>query len=456
MLQLSKRNINYDLKLTDYNATKSILDQKKSKVMMRLLLTLSALLLIVLFLPWNQNIRAKGYVTTLRPDQRPQTINSVIAGKIEKWFVAEGDFVKKGDTIVFLSEIKNEYFDPSLLTNVEGQIKAKEMTVNSYMEKVKALDNQIDALVRNSQLKLQQYKNKLEQARLAVSSDSMDLEAAKINKSIALKQKDRIEELYNKGLKSLTDLENKKLSLQKTEAEYISKKNKYLKSQNELINAEVEIYSVQAKFKDDIAKAESNKYTAMSSMYDAEATVTKLQNQYMNYSIRSGYYYITAPQDGYIMQGISNGIGEIIKEGAPIVSIVPINIDFAVEMYVNPMDMPLVRKGQEVRIQFDGWPAIVFSGWPGSSYGTFGGEIYAIDNNISKNGKYRVLVKADMEEKAWPQEIRVGAGTKTFTILNEVPVAYELWRQLNGFPPDYYDEKLVHTEKSESHVKEQK
>jgi multidrug efflux pump subunit AcrA (membrane-fusion protein) len=57
-------------------------------------------LIVFLFLPWTQNISATGNVTTLYQDQRPQQMNSIIAGRIVKWFVREGDFVKKGDTIV--------------------------------------------------------------------------------------------------------------------------------------------------------------------------------------------------------------------------------------------------------------------------------------------------------------------------------------------------------------------
>ena len=48
-----------------------------------------------LFLPWTQNISGSGSVTTLKPDQRPQTVHNTIAGKIEKWYVQEGDYVKK-------------------------------------------------------------------------------------------------------------------------------------------------------------------------------------------------------------------------------------------------------------------------------------------------------------------------------------------------------------------------
>lgn len=397
-----------------------------------------ALSILLMFLPWTQNIQSRGFVTTLTPDQKPQTIHSIIPGRIEKWFVREGDFVEKGDTILFLSEIKDEYFDPNLLERTQEQLAAKEMSVDAYMQKVKSLDQQIDALNQTGKIKLEQAKNKLKQSRLKVSSDSIEFEAAKTNIRIAENQLGRMEQLYSEGLKSLTDLEQKRLSLQKAQAELISKENDLLASQNEVLNAKVELVSTQAQYRDKVNKAESDKFEAMSAMYEAEAVVTKLQNQYMNYSVRTGMYYVTAPQNGYITKVIQFGIGETVKEGAALVSVMPADYDLAVEIYVKPIDLPLVSKGNKVRLQFDGWPAIVFSGWPQTSYGTYGGEVFAIDNFISPNGLYRVLVKPDPNDHPWPDALRVGAGASGMMLLKDVFVGYELWRKINGFPPDFY------------------
>lgn len=442
MLNISEKSIQDKINADDIPALKKVEAKKSGRVFLRLTLIFFGLLIIIMFLPWTQNIRGTGNVTTLRPDERPQTIHSIIAGRIEKWYVREGDFVNKGDTIMFISEIKDEYFDPELLVRTEQQLKSKEMSVQSYMEKIKSLDNQIDALSKTSQLKLEQAKNKKRQARLKVKSDSMDFQAAKINFDISNDQFKRYEKLHEDGLKSQTDLENRRLKMQESQAKMISAENKLLSSRNELINANVELSSIQAQYKDQISKAESDKFTAMSSMYDAEAVVTKLQNQYMNYSVRTGMYYITAPQDGYVTKAIQSGIGETIKEGEEIVSIMPSKYTLAVEMYISPIDLPLVTLGQHVRIQFDGWPAIVFSGWPNTSYGTYGGEIVAIDNFISPNGKYRVLVAQDPDDHPWPDALRVGAGATSMILLGDVPIWFEVWRKINGFPPNYYKNTL--------------
>lgn len=424
--------------LTRFKATKRVFHRKHYKHFNRFLLAFSALGLIILFLPWTQNVTGKGFVTTLTPDQRPQTIQSPIPGRIEKWYVREGDFVEKGDTILHISEIKNEYFDPLLVERTGIQIKAKAMAVTSYQEKVKALDTQIAALIQERVLKLEQARNKLLQAKLKVQSDSIDLEAAKTNITIAERQFDRTTQLEAEGLKAVTDVEEKRLKLQETQAKLISQENKLLATKNEVLNAQVEITRVQAEYTDKISKAQSDKYTAKSSQFDSEAQVTKLENEFSNYSIRNDLYYIRAPQNGYINRAIQGGIGETFKEGDRLVGIMPANIDMAVETFVDPLDLPLMHLGEKVRIQFDGWPAIVFSGWPNVSYGTYGGIVVAVETFISDNGKYRMLLAPDEEDHEWPEDLRAGSGANTIALLDDVPIWFELWRQLNGFPPNYY------------------
>ena len=115
----------------------------------------------------------------------------------------------------------------------------------------------------------------------------------------------------------------------------------------------------------------------------------------------------------------------------------------AVEMFVKPIDLPLIEMGRTVNFIFDGWPAFVFSGWPNLTFGTFEGKVVAIDNNIGKEGRFRILVAADETHKSWPDALRPGGGAQSVALLNDVPLWYELWRQLNGFPPDFYETEKV-------------
>ncbi|MFD2432325.1 HlyD family secretion protein [Mesonia maritima] len=451
MLNLNNRDDIDDgeVNFSKFTAYSSIVKKQTHSLLSRILLGVSIFLLIVLFLPWTQTIESKGYVTTLSPDQRPQTLQSPIPGQIEKWFVQEGDFVKKGDTILQINEVKNEYFDPLLIERTDSQINSKTSSAESYADKVKALQNQLKATRQERALKLEQTRNKRKQAELKIKSDSIALEAERVNLSIAEKQYNRIEELYEEGLKSRLDFEQKQSKLQETQAKVIEYENNLLSSKNELLNAVMEINRIQAEYENKISKIQSEISSTLSTQFDTEAQVSKLQSTRSNYEVRKGLYYVRAPQDGYINKAIISGIGETFKEGQKLVNIMPANFNIAVETYIRPIDLPLINKGDHVQIQFDGWPAIVFSGWPNASYGTYGGKVVAIENFISDNGKYRILLKPDPKhDKDWPEALRVGSGARTLALLDDVPVWYEIWRKLNSFPPNYYQQKEKSSEES--------
>lgn len=441
MLNVSKNTVKDRIDLSSFESYKLTIPNNESRKRVRILLYSMLVGFVILFLPWTQNFRSRGMLTALKPEHRPQTVHSIIPGRIEKWYVQEGEFVNKGDTILFISEIKDEYMDPELLDRTKLQVDAKFLSVRSYEEKVKAQENQIGALTQNNKLRLEQARNRLQQAQLSIMSDSIMLEAEKLNLSVAEVQFERMENLYEQGLKSLTELEQRKIKLQETLAKRISAENKLLSSKNDLLTAQIELNAIDNDFQDKLAKVNADRYTALSDQYDAEATLTKLENQLSNYTVRSGMYYVLAPQSGYVTQAIQVGLGETIKEGAEIVSIMPDDYSLAVELYIAPIDLPLVKTGNRVRFIFDGWPAIVFSGWPQLSNGTFGGVVYAIDNFTSKNNMYRILVVPDPDEEPWPEAIRPGSGADGIALLNDVPVWYEIWRQMNGFPADFYNLK---------------
>jgi multidrug resistance efflux pump len=438
MLNISHNSVTSKINKNTYSTLKAVEAKTTRKVWLKIIRWSIIILFIIAILPWTQNIRTQGSITTLTPDHRPQEIQSVISGRIDEWKVKEGDHVKKGDTIVIISEIKDAYFDDQLLNRTENQLELKKKSVGSYEQKIDAQNTQLDMLLQRRNLERNKAKIKIQQTKLKIQNDSIAYKAAVIDNNIAQYQYQRLDSLYQKGLKSLTDLETRRLKAQQAQAKEVAAKNKWLNSKNELNNLQIELNNIVAKFDTDYAKTLSEKYTTETAKFDTETMVNKLENQYSNYEVRQGFYIITAPQDGYVTKLLVQGIGETIKEGDPILSFMPDNHDLAVEIYVDPIDLPLIHVDEHVRLQFDGWPAIVFSGWPGASYGTYGGKIYAIDQFISPNGKYRVLVQPDETDHKWPEALRVGGGTKAMILLNDVPIYYELWRNINGFPPNFY------------------
>lgn len=418
---------------------------KKSNVAKWFLFTFLAFVFIM-FLPWTQNIKTQGNVNTLFQEQRPQKLNSPIPGRIIKWYVKNGDVVKKGDTILQISEIKDDYLDPLLVERTQEQVQAKKGVREYYNAKISTTENQIAAITAAKDLKLNQIKIKIAQLQNKLKAEQAELTAVNNELKIAQDQLNRQNKMYEEGLVSLTQLQQRNVSYQNALAKKTSAENKLAQTQQEIAAQNIEQNAVIQEYTEKLSKTEGERFQSMGQVAGSTGDIAKLENQVATYKVRKGLYYILATQDGQITQLTKAGIGEIVKDAETIGIIVPKNIDYIAEIYVKPVDLPLIRENQKVMLTFDGFPAIVFSGWPNSSYGTFSGKIIAIENSISENGLFKAIVAEDKTQKRWPPNMKIGTGASGIAILNDVPIWYEIWRNINGFPPDYYQ---VNTQKNE-------
>jgi hypothetical protein len=238
--------------------------------------------------------------------------------------------------------------------------------------------------------------------------------------------------------------------MQNAFAKKTTAENKVNQTLQEIANAQIELRGVDQEYREKINKAEGERFQSLGQVETNKGDIAKLENQVTNYTLRNGMYYIIAPQAGQIIQATKSGIGEIIKEGEDLLTIVPNNTNVAVEIFVRPVDLPLIVPGEDVRLIFDGYPVILFAGgWPNQSFGTFPGKIRAVENTINDQGLFRVIVEEDPKGKRWPKQLRIGAGAQGIALLNDVPLWYELWRNINGFPADYYTGKTVKKQKNE-------
>jgi multidrug efflux pump subunit AcrA (membrane-fusion protein) len=424
-----------------------------SRKMGRVLLVIGIAFLVILFLPWRQTIEGFGTLTALTPQDRPQNIQNQIAGRIEHWNVREGQLVRRGDTLLMLSEVKDEYFDPNLPQRLREQLAAKQGNVQAYQAKINATDQQIAALRATLEVQLDAARNKVEQAQNYLNSDRADLVAITNFYETSRARLLRYEEGYKNGLFSLTDIETRRLKLQEDLAKVTSQRNKVNSSIQFLANARIELANLRAKYGQDLAKANADRSTAVANRETYEGEVAATRNKIANVQVRRDLYIVRAPQTGYIVRALKAGIGETIKEGESIATLQPEAPALAAEIYVRAMDVPLIQRGRTVRLQFEGFPAIQFSGWPSAAVGTFGGEVTVIDVVNSPGGKYRLLVRPTQPlpgDKTWPKQLRVGSGVQGWVILDSVPVWYEIWRQLNGFPPTLSTEPNVTPTKGET------
>lgn len=228
----------------------------------------------------------------------------------------------------------------------------------------------------------------LERIRAERDAKKRKMQVAQIASETASINYQRQEELFKKGLSSRRDFEEAKIEYKKL-----------------------------------LAASEA----AASELAESETKLSRQENQ-----------IIYAPKDGVVLRVLSGNSATMVKAGDKLATFAPDLNDPAIELYVSSNDIPLIYEGRKVRLQFEGWPAIQFSGWPSLAIGTFGGVVTAVDSSISENGKFRVIIKkADGEN--WPDQKFLRHGTKAYgwILLNNVRLGYEIWRQINSFPPEF-------------------
>lgn len=406
-------------------------------------LVLLGVFIIFLFLPWTQNIRSKGYVTTLYQADRPQELVSQIPGKIMKWYVKEGDMVNAGDTILLLGEIKDEYLDPNIIPKTDIQIDQNKEKAKFYSGKIGTSEEQITYLEGQRELKMDALKNKRTQIERKIQAKEAELEAARIDVKQSTEQIERAKIMLDQEAISKFEYERRNATNQKALAVFTEKQNDLDNLKQDLIINRLDIENTIQEYSEKITKAQGDIFASSSEVAAAKEKIADLSIKRENLENRAQYYYLVAPQKGQVIQAKKAGIGEIIKQGDVVVQIVPQDVELAVEIFVEPFDLPLLSVGQKAMFIFDGFPAVVFSGWPSASIGTFAGKVIAVETNRNSSGKFRVLLVQDPNERKWPPLLRVGAGTMSFALLKDVPVWFEIWRNINGFPPEFYKPEVA-------------
>jgi len=380
-----------------------------------LLLGFVALMVGLLFLPWRQFVGGSGRVIAFNPLDRRINVEAQVSGRVKHLHVGEGQRVKKGDVIV---EIQDN--DPNLIANLKAQREAIESRRDFALGRVESLIAQIT----------QQELAKTQ----AIDSAQQRVAAAKITAETAVLNFTRTEALHAKGLASQRDFELATLARDSSSADLKSAAATLKRTSND--------------FDGTIASTHASKGSAHSEVAGAERDLSVIDVQ-INQNLRQ---IVDAPRDGIVLQ-VAATDGTYLRPGSLICVIIPETDSRFVEVWLDGNDMPLIHSrkddqpGSSVRIAFEGWPAVQAIGWPNLAIGTFGGEVVFVDATDDGKGKFRVVVAPQNDivdrgdgpvEVAWPDKdrwLRQGVRTNAWVLLNEVPLWFEVWRQINGFPP---------------------
>ena len=385
------------------------------------------------FFPYGQSFKGLGNVLALDPQERPQPILSPSEGVVSfvESGIREGSYVEKGQLVLRLTP-----FAAGGVDQILSQVQATESALVSQLlaydvakQNVFLQESSGRSLMQSIVQAVQASKEKWEQAKNEVVVLQAELEDKQNQLRIA-------EEVVSRGLVSREELFSKR---QAAEAQY----NKTLKAEN----AEQEAFATLRSKEDELESKKEDinikNREAKQKEYSEEQKVQSIQknlSELRNKSDEFNRLEVVAPRAGYIQQWYGLEGSDAIKKGDQLFVLVPDTTELAVEMKVSGNDMPLIQVGDRVRLQFEGWPAVQFVGWPSVAVGTFGGKVNRVFPTDDGLGNFRVVVTPDNHfdrEDGWPDNryLRQGVRANGWVLLKQVPLGYEIWRQLNGFPP---------------------
>jgi multidrug resistance efflux pump len=423
-----------------------------------LIVALGITIVLMAFAPWQQSVTGTGSVVAYAPDERQQTIEAPIKGRVVRWGegLVENARVSEGEFLVEIQDLDAAYqgrLESQLRNSEESLAAAKEHLRTSTQvreasqaiipfiesqrqayERVKAQTELAqDAFVEMAEEKVRAEQQQLIEYLAAIPQIQQEAERTRTLHAEGNISLQKLQEIERKLAEAQAKVKRSEAYVSSAEAELEGKKReRHAKVDKAQIEIDYAIGTLQ-KANGDISKAESEIAKSRSELAKADKELTELQIKVA----RQATQVVTSPIDGYLVKITPAVGGGMLKEGDPLCTIVPETQERAVQLWLDGNDIPLVRPGRHARLQFEGWPAVQFSGWPSIAVGTFGGEIASMDASDNGAGKFRVLILPDKSDRPWPEDryLRQGVRANGWVLLDRVPLWFEVWRRLNGFPP---------------------
>lgn len=408
-----------------------------------LLLLLLAITLSLFYVPWQQSVTGYGRVIVFSPMDRPQSIEAQIPGRLVKWNIVEGQTVKAGDVLAELEDIDSKFLADDQVQRMQAQRGFTQSGLTQTNAREAALQAQLADLESSRQLAIPAAEQRARQAEDNVRQAEQNVEQAKqavVTSELNLK---RLQELFEKGLRSKRDLELAELDIVSVKTRLESAQAALDVVRKGLQVARLDRDRVVNDTSAQLHGLRASLASVRETMAKTNSDLQKLDVDINNVQQRTAQRLIRAPRDGKVVRMMKVGQGETVKAGDQLAILAPTTLDQAVELYLTDYDAPLVSVGRQVRLNFAGWPAVQFVGWPSIAVGTFAGRVKVMDAVDDGKSRFRIIVTPDQEliaagkEEPWPtfDQLRPGAEANGWVMLDTVSVGFELWRQFNAFPP---------------------
>ncbi len=336
-----------------------------------------------------------------------KVIQHLEGGIVESINVKDGDFVKKGDVLVRLSEVKARATLRSYMAKYYETLALEARLVAENRNKSKInFPKELDSLEKSKKDKLIKVQREIfgnEMASLKkerkVTSQNIEsfnnqikgLKEVIKSKETLLKsfqkEADEQQTLYDEKLIDKTKLREVKRKIESIKSDILTNKTEILKAQIQIRKARTELSLKEESF---FVKIRKQLQDAQTKIEDLRARMTEVKDKLSRTTIK-------APVNGTVLDLQIHTIGAIIAPGKPIMEIVPDNSKLIIEARLSPQHIDYAKVGLKANMTF---PAFQLKG---RFIHNIEGEVIfvAADSTVDKKGRsfYKVKLVVDKEGK---------------------------------------------------------
>ena len=398
-----------------------------ARVMAGTLVSLGAVILLALVVtPWQQSISGTGRVIALSPTERHQILEAPVDGRISQVLVQEGQDVEDEEIVIEIADV-----DPRFMERLQSEADLVKMREQAATARRQSIEDRINSLKRSRELALTAAQARIEMSRDRVRQAEQAVVSAEASAEAAALNLPRTTDLAAQGLKSTRDRELAELEVRRTAAELSRARASLAATSSEVASLLADRRKIEQDADASINDAKASESSAQADAAGARADIVRLETRIARQMTQA----VRVRRAAVVFRVLAQE-GQLVKQGDPLIELVPRTTSRAVEIWVDGNDASLITAGRHVRLQFEGWPALQFVGWPQAGRGTFGGQVKLVDVHDDGTGRFRVVVEPSPGE-AWPSPdiLRQGVRANGWILLEQVRAGWEVWRRLNAFPP---------------------
>ena len=299
----------------------------------------------------NLTIKAPGQIIV---SNYKKTVASPKGGIIDKIYVKEGDYVKKGDKLI---KIKSNQLIAQLKANQDNYLyllAEKERIDAELNHKKPNFSKEIPQKLKNNELMM--YNNRTLNLKQTIQSLKLQIEEQKSaiqSLKSTLNTKKELLTSYKKEYKEKKYLYDKNF-IDKSKILELSRTITQLKGDIENISSQIlQKKAIIEELENKINLTKSNyKKDLLSRLKDIETQLPNIKARIKVLKDEIENNLITAPGSGIITEMQVHSAGELIKPNTPILYIVPKNSSYIIEAKVSPLDIDKVKIGEKADIMF--------------------------------------------------------------------------------------------------------